>query len=117
MKKIYLFLFVLSAFFVFGCLGGKDVSLVEQGYQQILDNEFVAAEANFKEALNVNPDNAYALLNLGVVYEKTNRISEAVELYNKVIKRNGPERAGKSTEGEAQGKTLVQIAKNNLATL
>jgi len=117
MKKIYLFLFVLSTFFVFGCLGGKDVALVEKGYQQILDNKLVQAETNFKEALKVNPDNAYAILNLGVVYEKTNRISQAVELYNKLIKRNGTERAGKSTEGEEQGKTLVEIAENNLAAL
>ena len=77
----------------------------------------VEAEASFKEALEVNPDNAFAMLNLGVVYEKTNRISEAVEMYEKVIKRNGSERAGKSNEDEEQGKLLVQIAKNNLAAL
>jgi len=117
MKNFYLFLFVLSTFVVFGCLGGKDVALVEKGYQQILDNKLVQAETNFKEALKVNPDNAYAILNLGVVYEKTDRIPQAAELYNKIIKRNGPERAGKSTEGEEQDNTLVQIAKNNLAAL
>ncbi len=100
MKKFYLFLVVVIAIFVSGCLGGTEASLVERGFQQILDDELVAAEASFDEVLRLNPDNAYALLNLGVVYENTNRIEKAKEMYNKVIQRNGNERAGKSNENE-----------------
>ena len=118
MRKLNVMVFVAIAVLMFGCsMVAKDVQLTETGFQQLQANELEAAEQSFVEALNHNPNNPYAMLNLGVVYQNTNRIDQAVEMYQQVIDRNGPETVGKSTKEGNAGKTLVDLAKANLSNL
>lgn len=117
MKRMLLTL-GLIAFLITGCATPtRDAALVEKGFQQIQKNDMAAAEASFDEALKANPDNAYAMVNLGYIYQSSNRTAKAVEMYNKVIKRNGPEMVEKSDKEGKAGKTLVQLAKENLALI
>jgi len=114
LRNVCLLVLLLS---VAGCVASKDTQLVEQGFQNLKENNQPSAEANFKEALDVNSENPYALLNLGVVYHNTGRVEMAREMYQKVIARNGKETAGKATKDGTQGKLLVDLAKENLANL
>ena len=62
-----------------------DMELSEQAFEALAAGDYEKAEALLDVALSINPDNPYALLNLGVVYHNTGRIEKAREQYVKVI--------------------------------
>ena len=70
-----------------GC-AGKDMKLTTQGSEAIFMNDYQSAEKYLDEALDLNPENPYALLNMGVVYENTGRKEQAISMYQKVIELN-----------------------------
>ena len=70
-----------------GC-AGKDMKLTTQGSEAIFMNDYKSAEKYLNEALALNPENPYALLNMGVVYENTGRQEQAIAMYQKVIAIN-----------------------------
>ncbi len=119
MRRIHMFLMVAFVVLVVGCTVAitKDAQLTNQGFEALTKGEYSQAETFFDQALAENPDNPYALLNQGVVYQNTNRPEKAKEMYEKVIALNPTERAGRSNIGESQGKPLVQIARENLKAL
>lgn len=105
-----------------GCGGSttsvpQDVSLANQGFVELTNGKYVQAEATLLVALDLNPNNPYALLNLGAVYQDTDRTAEAVEMYNRILKLNPGEAASQSNRQEYNGENLVEIAKENLRNL
>jgi Flp pilus assembly protein TadD len=93
------------------------MELSEQAYKAIVAGNYDKAEAILEVALSINPDNPYALLNLGVVYQNTGRIEAAREQYVKVILLDAKKKVMKSNLKEVEGKSLVDIAKQNLENL
>ena len=63
----------------------KDMRLVNDGYNYMVTKKYEKAKSLFEKALNINPDNAYALLNLGLVHEKQGNTEKAIKLYQKII--------------------------------
>jgi Flp pilus assembly protein TadD len=122
MKSYKNFLLLLFIVLVVGCATGKgmvysDMQLADQGFEALTQGRYGDAENYLDKALAINPNNPYALLNLGVVYENTKRFEKAKRMYEKVIQMNPPDIAGKSNmEGKA-GKTIVDLAKENLQKL
>ncbi len=114
---------VILAFFVIGCAGAGsssqpyDMTLTNEGYSELMRENYGQAEAFFDLALSVNPDNPYALLNLGVVYQNTGRIEKAKQMYQKVIDMNSQLTAKSSTDSNFKGKSLAEIAKINIQSL
>jgi len=68
-------------------------------------------------ALDINPNNPYTLLNLGVVIQDTGRTKEAIQMYQKVLELNPEETAVKSNREGYSGKNIVEIARLNLKSL
>jgi len=94
-----------------------DVDLSEQAFDAISAGDFEQAEALLEVALSINPDNPFAILNMGVVYQNTGRIEKAREQYVKVILLNSQETVSRSNVKGMEGKSLVDIAKRNLENL
>ncbi len=63
----------------------KDMRLVNDGYNYMVTKKYEKAKSLFEKALNINPDNAYALLNLGLVHEKQGNTEKAIKLYQKIL--------------------------------
>jgi len=93
------------------------MELSEQAFEAIAAGDFEKAEAILEVALSINPENPYALLNLGVVYQNTNRVEKAREQYVKVILMEAEEKVMKSNVKDMEGKSIVDIAKQNLENL
>lgn len=110
-----------TVLFLLACASSPQVSqddyLANKGFEELLKGNYRQAEANFEVALSINPDNAYALLNLGVVYQNTGRIGKAREMYEKVIELDPNEVAAEYSKEGYEGKSLVEIAKTNLRSL
>ena len=101
-----------------GCVTlGGDMAYSNRGYEEICQDNCEKAEGYLKRALEINPNNPYALLNMGVVYQKTGRPEMARKMYQKVIDLEAKEPAQRSNEDWAKGKSLADIAKKNLETL
>ena len=120
MKIKALFIIILS-FLLISCSTtpekAPDVDLSEQAFEAISAGDYEQAEALLEVALSINPDNPYAILNLGVVYQNTGRIEKAREQYVKIILQDAKETVVRSNVRGRQGKSLVDIAKENLENL
>jgi tetratricopeptide (TPR) repeat protein len=97
----------------------SDMRSVNRGYDSFLHDDVEGAESKFNAALEKNPNNPYALLNLGVIYERTGRIEQAKEMYRKVIdiEEDNPTYPGRVTEDSVRGESLRSMAINNLIRL
>ncbi len=120
--KSYKYFVLLLIVLAVGCATGKgmvynDMQLADQGFEALDQGRYGDAENYLDKALAINPNNPYALLNLGVVYENTRRFSKAKVMYEKVIQLNPPNIAGRSNLVGRAGKTLVDLAKENLQKL
>lgn len=75
--------------------------LKDLGVKDFVEGRFAAAAEKFAAALKVAPRDAETLLNLGVVYEKLGRKTEALECYDLAVKYS---------EGRASGPHAVKAA-------
>lgn len=95
----------------------KDVLLSNQALKDISAGNYRQAEADLQKALSINSKNPYALLNLGVVYQNTDRPQKAREMYERVVALDPKEKAATSNQVDMAGMSLVDIAKKNLELL
>lgn len=104
---------------LFGCAQSlsKDLLLSNQGLQEISKENYPQAEKYLNQALELNPNNPYALLNMGVVYQKMGQPERARLMYERVISINPKVEAGHSNQDSGVGKTLVDMARGNLRLL
>ena len=64
--------------------------LVDQGAELCRRNKFNKAEAEFHKAIEVNPWNATAHANIGLVMFRENRLEEAIRWWDKALMRLTP---------------------------
>ena len=93
------------------------MALTEMGYEKLLKNNYQVAKDFFLKALDSDPNNPFALLNLGVVYESENNPAKAQEMYQAVIATGTPAVAPTSTDPSKKGLPLIQIARDNIEQL
>jgi tetratricopeptide (TPR) repeat protein len=116
-KYKYVTFILLLVLFFSGCINflrSEDMRLTNKGLQEIKRGNYKEAENYLDKALSKNPNNMYAILNMGVVYFNTDRREQAREMFNKVIEKSEKEKATDSNEGWAVGKGLAEVAKKNL---
>ncbi len=95
-KYKYVVIITLIAFLFSGCINflrSEDMRLSNKALQEIKRGNYKDAEKYLDKALSKNPDNMYAILNMGVVYFKTDRRVQAREMFNKVITKAEKEKA------------------------
>ncbi|MBW2609589.1 MAG: type II secretion system secretin GspD [Deltaproteobacteria bacterium] len=95
----------------------EDMRLADLAYTRIRLKDYEKAVEYLKKALEINPDNPYAILNMGVIYEETGEKDKAVKMYEKLISLNSDERAFTSTDPMQRGRKLTDLARDNLKNL
>jgi outer membrane protein OmpA-like peptidoglycan-associated protein len=118
-KLLILFVCGLTACSALGTSssGTKEKELVENGYIALSAGDYRTAENLLERALTINAKNPFTWLNLGVVYQDTQRYDEARQAYQTVIDLNPGQTAKASNVKGYSGKSLVDIARINLANL
>lgn len=90
------------------------VKLADIGYEKLTGGQNLAAKEYFIESLSIDPNNPFALINLGVLYEKEEAYPQAIQMYQQVID-TGTREVARSPEGYEGGDiSLVQIARENI---
>lgn len=111
---------VLLVFILAGCSGvssKQEAELVENGYTAMAGGDYYTAEHLLNQALAINDKNPYALLNLGVIYQETQRYDKARKFYQSVIDLDPSEKAAATNVQGYAGKSLADIARINMANL
>jgi general secretion pathway protein D len=88
--------------------------LAMDGYEYIKQGKMDKAEQALNAALEDDPENPFALLNLGVVYQETGRREEALRKWLQVVDLDSSETAARSTVSAERGEKLKNIARRNL---
>jgi tetratricopeptide (TPR) repeat protein len=89
----------------------KDRDLSNRGFRELQAGNYDKAKELLNEALAINPENAFAWLNLGVVHQKLEQYDEARKCYLKVVENAWDETGANK---EADGRSLVRMARDNL---
>lgn len=85
--------------------------LIEKGYRKLQQQKYVEAEEYFYEALQNDPQNPYAFMNLAVSSELVGDPEKALVYYQKVISTKTKARAIRATDNSEVGERLSKIAK------
>ena len=120
-RKRWFALVLILAFIVVGCsMFKRDQRYSNWGFDELSNGNYQKAEEYLQKALEANPDNPYAVLNMGVVYQNTGRKEQARKMYEKVLsleERLKNKHAHRSNKDWARGEKLGKIARKNLETL
>jgi tetratricopeptide (TPR) repeat protein len=65
-----------------------ETTYMELGKFYFLNNKYDAAILEFNKVLEINPANAEAYYNIGLIKESSNLINEAKEMYSKALSIN-----------------------------
>ena len=95
----------------------EDMRLSDLGYGYLETGDYDRALEYYEKALEINPDNPYALLNTGFIYEKLDEKDRATAMYERLIELDPDERAATTTDHLQYGRKLSDIAKDNLENL
>jgi tetratricopeptide (TPR) repeat protein len=93
------------------------MKLANQGSEAIVMHDYLGAEKYLEEALARNPDNTYALFNMGVVYENTGRQQQAISMYQKVLDLNPNEKTTQGNKASPEDQSITGRARTNLKKL
>ena len=97
--------------------GDKTQRYLEEGYQSLRNGDYDRAQSSFESVLRLDPDNPYALFNLGVLFQEQGRNTDAVQAFQRVIDRK-PELPVETTEASAEkADMLVEQARIRLKWL
>lgn len=95
----------------------EDMQMVDTGYNFLMVKQYDAAKFYFEEALKIWPENPYAHLNLGVVYEAQGKQEDAVRAYKQVVALKPKDTVQESTDPAKIGVSLESLARDNLKRL
>ncbi len=95
------------------------VALSDLGFDSLQKKDYVKARQYFNQALKIDPENPYALLNMGVVDEEQGNLQGAAEMYRRVIELKLPEPKvdGTPADADLQLMDLKKVAEENLRNL
>ncbi|MBE0582817.1 MAG: tetratricopeptide repeat protein [Desulfofustis sp.] len=92
--------------------------LADRGYEALRNEDLSTARSYLSKALQIDEKNPYALINLGVVYQKEGDYRQAIEMYRRVIE-TGTEATALPPEGYRgeEDLSLLRIARQNVEHL
>lgn len=90
---------------------------LEAGYGKLTEGDLAGAREIFSKVLVDEPDNAFALFNLGTIFEKEGKPQAAVEMYRAVIASGSAALAGRVSDPGKRGTSLLQLARENIERL
>jgi general secretion pathway protein D len=118
MERYKWYAIILMSVMLVGCVSLRpDMRYSNKGLGEIKEGHYQEAEKYLQKALSINPNNPYAILNMGVVYYETGRKEQAREMFNKVLSVAEKEKAEQSNKDWAVGKDVIEIAKKNLENM
>jgi general secretion pathway protein D len=95
---------------------GRDhaMKLTVKGYEKLQAGDLQTAKGLFLKALEFDPTNPFATMDMGVVYEQEGQWELAIKMYQAVITSGTASMADISSNPDKTGKSLLQIARESI---
>lgn len=90
------------------------LKLITLGYDSLWSGDLEEAKDYFQIALEIDPANPFALMNMGVVYEKEGNAEQALEMYRAVADSDSDAIADEPDDPEKDGVLLRDLARESV---
>ena len=107
---LYIFILIGCSVFAQEKLKPQDEKYIYQGNQELQENNFVNAEAEYRNAISENPTNSVSKYNLGNAYFKNRKTNEALARYEQAQKV-AETKSGKHMAFHNMGNSFMQQKK------
>jgi general secretion pathway protein D len=88
--------------------------LTIKGFERLMEGDLTEAKQYFEQALQISPDNPYALMNLGVIYEQEHLPQQALVMYRAVLATGSGLIAEKTSDPAAIGRPILELAREHI---
>ncbi|EKD40075.1 MAG: hypothetical protein ACD_75C00185G0010 [uncultured bacterium] len=92
----------------------QSMELTAKGFEKLQAGDLQNAKGLFQQALEMDPTNPFAAMDMGVVYEQVGETKLALQMYQKVIASDTAAVANISSDPDRTGKSLLQIARESI---
>jgi Tfp pilus assembly protein PilF len=117
MKKLIASCVVVAGFISAPAFAAATVEANTLAYQAIQDGKWAEAESLLRSGLAQNPDDPMRLLNLAYVLQSTGRQSEAMTVYEKVLKLDRDPLVAVGSDSKVKPARAKLIAKKGVAAI
>lgn len=87
------------------------------GFEALQQHDFAKATQYLGDAAQLDPGDPYVLLNLGVAYQNLGELDKARTAYEGAAKSGEGVRPARVTDPHYAGRTVAELARDNLASL
>jgi len=114
MLRTLLIILLLSAICGTGCTVGEVARIESDAIDYYVAGDIESYKKDIRDAYERDPDDPYAMNNMGVLYELEGDIQQAKEMYSKAADHAGERTVRKSSREGDKDKYLKDIAEENL---
>ncbi len=93
------------------------MAMIDQGFEQMQQEKYQAAKESFNTALKLDPQNPYALFNLGTINEREGNIDRAIISYQMILDMNSSQVSANTSNPRKVDSALVQTSEENISRL
>ncbi len=90
------------------------LAFIDLGFAKLQQKEYKAAQGYFLQALKIDPENPYALINMGIIYEHEQQFKKAEETYKQVLELADSRQDATESGHTAEDQALLNTARENL---
>jgi Tfp pilus assembly protein PilF len=87
------------------------------GFEAVQAHDFAKAAQYLGEAAQIDPNDPYVQLNLGVAYQNLGEMDKARAAYEQAVKTGQGVRPTRVTDPRYSGRTVAELARDDLASL
>jgi general secretion pathway protein D len=88
--------------------------LLTDGYDKLQAGDLEEAKGLLQKALEIEAQNPFALMNMGVIFEKEGKPELALKMYRAVIASGSSAVADQSSDSRKKGANLLEIARESI---
>ena len=89
-------------------------AFIDLGFAKLQQKKYPEAKGYFLQALKIQPENPYALINMGLIYEHEKQFNKAAETYQQVLDLADSRQDSVEADHTPEDQALLNTARENL---
>ena len=89
-------------------------AFIDLGFAKLQQKKYSEAKGYFLQALKIEPDNPYALINMGIIYEHEKQFNKAAETYQQMLNLADSHQDSAEEDHTPEDQALLNTARENL---
>ncbi|CAK8716165.1 Type II secretion system protein GspD [Candidatus Electrothrix laxa] len=92
-------------------------AFIDLGFAKLQQKKYHEAKGYFLQALKIEPENPYALINMGIIYEHEKQFNKAAETYQQMLDLADSQQDSAETGSAPENQALLNTARENLRNI